>query len=120
MTDGPQVTLIIHRNTLGDLPDRLAAYANSLQSQPKAQADIKACVEVLKTALKQDGHKIRVSRPYGRWEWLQQVCTHAKAYTAATIIELKLGLWVKARDDKDDAAALKEAADDLRAREEAE
>jgi len=112
----PEITLELHKNICGDLPDRLTAYAAKLTDQPKLQADILAGAEVIRGWLKQDTIRVRCVRSLSSWEWLRDRCVEMKADAAATVIETKLEMWHRARSDAAAAVALREEREAFEAR----
>lgn len=93
-----EVTLIMHRNILGDLPERLAEHASKLVAQPNAQAAILACRDVILMWLKQDGVRLRCTRSEASWEWLRDVCCEMKAFATSTVIQCRLEMWRRERE----------------------
>ena len=112
-----EITLILHRNILGDLPTKLRAYAAKLEQQPKLRGDVLACADVVDGWLKTPGDKLRCTRSKDSWEWLCEVCKSMKAWASATIIELKVDAWFKERAQAENARELHEARVALEAEE---
>jgi hypothetical protein len=112
----PDITLELHKNICGDLPDRLTAYAAKLTDQPKHVADVLACVEIIRGWLKQDTIRVRCVRSLASWEWLRDTCTSAKCFAAATVLETKLEQWHRAQSDAAAAVALREEREAFEAR----
>lgn len=112
----PEITIDLHKNICGDLPDRLTEYAAKLTDQPKLQADVLACADVIRGWLKQETIRVRCVRSLASWEWLRDTCTAMKAYAAATVIETKLEMWRREREDAAAAMALREEKEAFLAR----
>jgi hypothetical protein len=116
----PEITLELHRNIIGDLPERLTAYAKKLESQPKAQAAVLACSEVVSQWLSQKTERVRCTRSLASWEWLRDTCNAMKAQAAALVLNTKLEIWHRQRSDAAAAKALREEREAFEARGEEE